>query len=166
MSRSKSWTFPKWGEYTSERDPVSVRMCDYDGCDNPGDFPAPKAPDSRDKWYFCHPHVAEFNKNWNYFNGLSREDAMKRAQEEMRTASGYRGSSAYMSGEATYGKEERRTDALEILDLDNDATDADIKSAYRRLVKLYHPDTNMGDAESAIKFQQVKAAYEILTAKK
>ncbi|MBL4602087.1 MAG: J domain-containing protein [Emcibacteraceae bacterium] len=167
MSRSKSWTFPKWGEYTSERDPVSVRLCDYDGCDSPGDFPAPKSPDSKDKWYFCQPHVAEFNKKWNYFDGLSRDEALKRAQEEMRKSAGYRGSSSYMSGNAaaTYGKEERRTDALEILDLDNDATTADIKASYRRMVKLYHPDTNMGDAESAIKFQQVKAAYEVLTGK-
>tara|TARA_R110002095_G_scaffold59586_3_gene51054 strand:- start:688 stop:1110 length:423 start_codon:yes stop_codon:yes gene_type:complete len=140
-------------------------MCDYDGCDEPGDYPAPKAPDSKDKWYFCQPHVAQFNKNWNYFNGLSREDALKRAQEEMRKASGYRGSSAYMGGEETYGKEERRTDALEILDLEEDATEKDIKSSYRRLAKRYHPDTNLGDAESAIKFQQVKAAYEMLTVK-
>lgn len=165
MSRPKSWTFPKWGEYTSERDPVSVRLCDYDGCDNPGDYPAPKRADSREKWYFCQPHVAEFNKNWNYFEGLSREEAMRRAQEELRTSRGYKGSSAYMGGAETYGKEERRADALEILDLDEDATDQDIKTAYRRLVKLYHPDTNMGDAESAIKFQQVKAAYEALMPK-
>ena len=162
MSRSKSWTFPKWGEYTSERDPVSVRICDYDGCDEPGDFPAPKAPDSKDKWYFCQPHVADFNKNWNYFNGLSKEEAMRRAQEEMRQAKGYRGSGAFNDGPATYGKEERRNDAFEILDLDEDATDAEIKSSYRRLAKLYHPDTNMDDADTAIKFQQVKAAYEVL----
>lgn len=165
MSRSKSWTFPKWGEYTSERDPVSVRTCDYDGCDNPGDFPAPKAPDSKDKWHFCQPHVADFNKKWNYFDGLSKEEAFKRAQEELRKSRGYKGSSAYMGGEETYGKEERRNDALEVLDLDEDANGQDIKTAYRRLVKLYHPDTNMGDAESAIKFQQVKAAYEVLIGK-
>lgn len=165
MSRSKSWTFPKWGEYTSERDPVSVRLCDYEGCDEPGDYPAPKAPDSKDKWYFCQPHVAQFNKNWNYFDGLTREEAMKRAQEEFRRAKGYRSSGTFDDAPKTYGKEERRSDALEILDLDDDATDAEIKSSYRRLAKLYHPDTNMGDAETAIKFQQVKAAYEVLTEK-
>ncbi len=165
MSRSKSWTFPKWGEYTSERDPVSVRTCDYDGCDEPGDFPAPKAPDSRDKWYFCQPHAAEFNKNWNYFDGLSREEAMKRAQEEFRRAKGYRSAGTFDDAPQTYGKEERRSDALAMLDLDDEATEADIKSAYRALVKRYHPDTNMGDADSAIKFQQVKAAYEVLKEK-
>jgi hypothetical protein len=165
MSRSKSWTFPKWGEYSTEQDPVSVRLCDYDGCDDPGDYPAPKAPDSKEKWYFCQPHVAQFNKNWNYFNGLSKEEAYKRAQEELRKSRGYKGSSSYMVGQETYGAEERRTDALEILDLDEDATQKDIKSSYRRLAKLYHPDTNMGDAASAIKFQQVKAAYEHLKSK-
>ncbi len=165
MSRSKSWTFPKWGEYTSERDPVSVRICDYDGCDKPGDYPAPKMPDSKEKWYFCQPHVAQFNKNWNYFEGLTKEEAYKRAQEELRKSRGYSGSSTYMGGETVYGKEERRADALEILDLDTDATNIDIKASYRRLVKIYHPDTNMGDADSAIKFQQVKTAYEVLVKK-
>lgn len=165
MSRSKSWTFPKWGDYTSERDPVSVRLCDYDGCDEPGDYPAPKAPDSKDKWYFCQPHVAQFNKNWNYFDGLTREEAMKRAQEEFRRAKGYRSSGTFDDAPSTYGKEERRSDALAVLDLDDDATEAEIKSSYRRLAKLYHPDTNMEDAETAIKFQQVKAAYEVLSKK-
>jgi DnaJ-class molecular chaperone len=90
---------------------------------------------------------------------------MKRAQEELRKSRGYAGSGAYMGGAETYGKEERRTDALEILDLETDATDKDIKSSYRRLAKLYHPDTNLSDAESAIKFQQVKTAYEVLKTK-
>ena len=165
MSRPQSWTLPKWGEYNSERDPVSVRMCDYDGCNKPGEYPAPKAPDSDDKWHFCQSHVAEFNKNWNYFNGLSREEALKRAQEEMRKASGYRGSSAYMSSGEAYGKEARRSDALEILDLEEGATEKEIKSSYRSLAKRFHPDTNLGDAESEIKFQQVKTAYEVLTSK-
>jgi DnaJ-class molecular chaperone len=109
--------------------------------------------------------VAEFNKNWNYFNGLSREEALKRAQEEMRKASGYRGSSAYMSSGEAYGKEARRSDALEILDLEEGATEKEIKSSYRSLAKRFHPDTNLGDAESEIKFQQVKTAYEVLTSK-
>lgn len=164
MSRSNSWTFPRWGAYKTERDPVSVRGCDYDGCDEPGDFPAPKSPDSPEKWYFCQPHVEQYNRGWNYFSGRNKAEAFKRAQDEMRTSAGYKSSAAYEAPES-YGAESRRSDALNILDLEDDATAADIKAAYRRLVKLYHPDTNLDDANTAIKFQQVKTAYEVLKTK-
>lgn len=166
MSRSKAWTFPRWSGYHSERDPVSVRLCDYDGCDEPGDYPAPKAPDSPEKWHFCQAHVADFNKNWNYFQGLSKEEALKRAKEEMRKSAGYKSSSTFeMSGDS-YGKDHRRNDALDILDLDDDATQVEIKSAFRRMAKLYHPDTNLDDKDAAIKFQQITAAYDVLKEKK
>ena len=166
MARSKASSFPRWTGYDSERDPVHVKMCDHDGCDNKGEFPAPKAPDSKEKWQFCEYHITEFNKNWNYFTGMSHEEALKRAQEEMRTARGYSTSGAYDMGESeTYGKDRRRADALTILDLDEDATQAEIKTAFRRMAKLYHPDTNLDDSDAAIKFQQVTAAYDVLKVK-
>ena len=46
-----------------------------DGCDQPGDRPAPKSPNSPERWYFCEAHAAEYNRNWNYFEGLSAEEA-------------------------------------------------------------------------------------------
>ena len=46
--------------------------CDRHGCDEPGDRPAPKAPNKPDRWYFCERHAAEYNRNWNYFEGLTR----------------------------------------------------------------------------------------------
>lgn len=47
-----------------------------------------------------------------------------------------------------------------VLGVSRDASDEEIKQAYRRLAKLYHPDRNPGDAEAAKKMQQVNAAYE------
>ena len=44
--------------------------------------------------------------------------------------------------------------------MSRDASDEEIKPAYRRLAKKYHPDLNPGDAEAAKKMQQVNAAYE------
>ncbi len=166
MRKSKASSFPRWNGYETERDPIQVRICDHDGCDNKGEFPAPKSPDGKDKWQFCEAHIAEFNRNWNYFEGLSKDEAFKRAQEEMRTARGYASSGAYDMGEATtYGKDRRRSDALIILDLDDDASTTEIKTAYRRMAKLYHPDTNLNDSDAAIKFQQIITAYEVLTVK-
>ena len=165
MSRSKSWGFPRWDGYHVEREPVSVRLCDYDGCDEPGDYPAPKAPDSPEKWHFCQRHVAEYNQNWNYFAGRNKADAFRRAQEEARASAGYKTSGAYDTGPESYGADQRRADAFEVLELDDDATQAEIKSAYRSLAKRYHPDTNRGDKQAAIKFQQVTAAYQVLVAR-
>ena len=51
-------------------------------------------------------------------------------------------------------------DPYKVLGVSRDATDEEIKSAYRRLAKKYHPDLNPGDAEAAKKMQQVNAAYE------
>lgn len=47
-----------------------------------------------------------------------------------------------------------------ILGVSPDATDEEIKKAYRTLAKTYHPDRNPGDAEAARKMQQVNDAYE------
>lgn len=51
-------------------------------------------------------------------------------------------------------------DPYKVLGVSRDASDEEIKQAYRRLAKLYHPDRNPGDAEAAKKMQQVNAAYE------
>ena len=51
-------------------------------------------------------------------------------------------------------------DPYKVLGVSPDATDDEIKRAYRRLAKKYHPDVNPGDAEAARKMQQVNAAYE------
>jgi DnaJ-class molecular chaperone len=52
--------------------------------------------------------------------------------------------------------------ALDALELDGDAGFNDVKAAYRRLAKEYHPDTNQGDEAAADRFQKVQAAYEFL----
>lgn len=51
-------------------------------------------------------------------------------------------------------------DPYKVLGLSPDASDEEVKRAYRRLAKKYHPDLNPGDQEAARKMQQVNAAYE------
>ena len=51
-------------------------------------------------------------------------------------------------------------DPYKILGVSPDASDEDIKRAYRRLAKKYHPDLNPGDKEAARRMQEVNAAYE------
>ncbi len=51
-------------------------------------------------------------------------------------------------------------DPYKVLGLAPDASDEDVKRAYRRLAKKYHPDLNPGDQEAARKMQEVNAAYD------
>lgn len=51
-------------------------------------------------------------------------------------------------------------DPYKVLGVSPDASDDEIKRAYRRLAKKYHPDVNPGDQEAARKMQEVNAAYE------
>jgi len=51
-------------------------------------------------------------------------------------------------------------DPYKILGVSPNASDEEIKQAYRRLAKQYHPDRNPGDEEAAKKMQQINAAYE------
>lgn len=51
-------------------------------------------------------------------------------------------------------------DPYKVLGVSPDASDEEIKKAYRRLAKQYHPDRNPGDAEAAKKMQQINDAYD------
>ena len=56
-------------------------------------------------------------------------------------------------------------DYYELLGIRKDATEKDIKQAYRRLARRYHPDVNPGDKTAEAKFKEINAAYEVLSDK-
>ena len=56
-----------------------------------------------------------------------------------------------------------KRDYYEVLGVNKDASDEDIKKAYRKLAMKHHPDRNPDDKTSEAKFKEAKEAYEILT---
>src|SRR5439155_10913747 len=55
-----------------------------------------------------------------------------------------------------------RRDYYEVLGVERDAEDEDIKRAYRKLAMQHHPDRNVGDPEAEEKFKEAAEAYEVL----
>lgn len=163
--RSNDWGFPRWRSYGSAREAQQVKLCDRHGCDQPGNCPAPKSPNSRERWYFCTEHAGEYNRNWDYFQGLDAEERAQREAGEQREANAYQASGFYGwggPGDGTRSRDEMR--ALGVLELDSDADFAAVKQAWRRLAKENHPDVRLGDGEAAERFQAIQAAYDVLRA--
>ncbi|BBC74314.1 molecular chaperone DnaJ [Altererythrobacter sp. B11] len=157
------WGFPRWRGYESAREAAKVRLCDRHGCEEPGDCPAPKAPNSPERWYFCQRHAAEYNQKWDYFEGLEKAEAEARARSEQRENAGYAEAAHYGwagSGDGSRSADEMR--ALEVLGLESDADFPAIKKAWRDRAKEVHPDVKPGDAEAARQFQAYSVAYEVL----
>ena len=78
------------------------------------------------------------------------EDARKIIQEE--SLQGY-----------NLCEEREKRDYYEVLGIGKNATDAEIKSAYRKLAKKYHPDLNPGNKEAEEKFKEVNEANDVLS---
>ena len=53
-------------------------------------------------------------------------------------------------------------DPYQILGVSRDASEDEIRQAYRRLAKKYHPDLNPGDAQAAQKMNEINEAYDLL----
>jgi molecular chaperone DnaJ len=56
-----------------------------------------------------------------------------------------------------------KRDYYDVLGVTKNASEAELKKAYRRLAMKFHPDRNPGDAEAESKFKEAKEAYEILS---
>lgn len=56
-----------------------------------------------------------------------------------------------------------KADYYEVLGVKKDASDGEIKSAFRKAAKQYHPDLHPGDAEAEKKFKEINEAYEVLS---
>src|SRR4051812_41371837 len=62
------------------------RRCDHPGCLRAANARAPKSRDMLNEHYwFCQPHAAEYNRNWNFFAGMSEGEIRRRQDDEMMT---------------------------------------------------------------------------------
>ncbi|SLN47138.1 chaperone protein DnaJ [Roseivivax jejudonensis] len=167
---------------------TSTRICDHEGCNEPGKFRAPKAPDVLDDfWWFCKDHVREYNLKWDFFHGKTEAEMNAQSSSDKvwdRQTKDWRDPEArawarlgiedphqVLGDNATRnpGKKnggtgrrlpptERR--AIEILDVGENSSKADVRKAYKALIKVLHPDMNGGDRSQEEQLQEVMWAWD------
>jgi len=176
--------------YKEEKQEITQR-CSTDNCDALAEFRAPKKREATnnqpdDYAWFCLEHVREYNKQWNYFDGMSQaeiEDFQKDAY-----STGHRPTWRFhipphqaeeairKRAEEIFGHKRKADDrpkraptiaekdkvALDILALTHPVDAAEIKKQYKSLVKRYHPDVNKDDEDAEERFKDVTNAYHYL----
>ena len=165
-----------------EDDTHPPRRCAADGCQQEGSYPAPKSRSAlRDYLWFCLEHVREYNKSWNYYEGLqgaALEAEIRRAttweRPSWKFATGKPSENSFEDPLGLFDFENRDAGpvarqvppeekrAWKILQL-SPVTDIDIvKKQYKRLVKQNHPDKNGGDAAAEERLKDINLAYSLI----
>ncbi len=165
--------------------PVRVRGCDCHGCDQAGDFRAPKGRTQLTEYYwFCLAHVRDYNARWDYFAGLSAEaieghirqatvwerptwplgDWQKREQQLRDSVEREFFGDGFAARPATPPMAAGEREALAVLELVPPVDFAAVKAQYRILVKRHHPDANGGSSAAGEKFKIINQAFATLRA--
>lgn len=167
-------------------------QCEWPGCPRPGPHKAPKGRGAEGQFHqYCTEHVQEYNKSYNYFNGM-KDDEVASFQKDAQTghrptwklgqgATANVGSKRRTAANAKdpfdlfaeakekvgfhpAGRKLRNTElkALQTLGLDDKATPDQVKTQYKTLVKRLHPDANGGSRANEDTLKSVIQAYDHL----
>lgn len=60
-----------------------IKKCEHLGCNKAGTCRCPKDRNLKDYWYFCQQHAAEYNKNWNYYAGMTPDEINKEWEKDL-----------------------------------------------------------------------------------
>ena len=172
-----------------------IRLCDKETCENKGDYKAPKSRSNLNNYYFfCLKHVTEYNKSWDFYKGLSvdeielslRKDVVwnrpswplsgnpNNILKQIRTFLNHDYSlfekekdlQNFLKNkiiEQNLTHEEQKN--MDILGLKMPINIEKIKKAYKKLVKIFHPDVNREKKEAEKQFKRINQAYKVLLKK-
>jgi hypothetical protein len=173
---------------TKQEMPKTTRVCDFPGCQEPGEYRAPKDRTLREHYWFCLKHVTEYNKNWDFLQGMSAEEIEDHIQHDTiwqrptwklghggvkhnPNVKDYFGAGEDI-GLGMDGKynpppqapryEKKMAAAIAFMELSEPITAVQVKKQYKKLAKLYHPDMNKGDKEAELRFKKLNEAYHYI----
>ena len=162
-------------------------ICEWENCKQSGEFKAPIEKDnSKNYKWLCEEHIKLFNKNWNYFDGMSQNEIEKFLKSDLtwhRPTQKFGSSDNFfnilwnsaLSDKFNFFKEgkninslnniklsEKDKDAFKIMELELNADWPIIQKKFKTLVKKFHPDRNAGNKEFENKLKKITLAYSHL----
>ena len=162
-------------------------ICEWENCKQSGEFKAPIEKDnSKNYKWLCEEHIKLFNKNWNYFDGMSQDEIEKFLKSDLtwhRPTQKFGSSDNFfnilwnsaLSDKFNFFKEgeninnlnniklsEKDKDAFRIMDLEFSADWTTIQKKFKTLVKKFHPDKNSGNKQFEDKLKKITLAYSHL----
>ena len=157
------------------------RICSNPKCGELGIYPAPKSRDElREYLYFCINCIRDFNKSWNYFEGLSEQEL---EVEIRKSVTWDRPSWKFGTKNLNHNFEKALNDfenqkfvknknilnkkldnAFKILGLSYDTNIKEVKTQYKLLAKKWHPDVQNENQSNnnKDKFINITNAYKII----
>ena len=162
-------------------------ICEWKNCKENGKFKAPLEKDnSKNYKWLCEKHIKLFNKNWNYFEGMSQHEIENFVKSDLtwhRPTQKFGSSDNFfnilwnnaLSDKFNLFKEEKifnnlkdrklsekDKDAFKIMELKFNADWSSIQKKFKTLVKKFHPDRNSGNKQFEDKLKKVTLAYSHL----
>jgi len=161
-------------------------ICEWSNCKEVGKFKAPTEKDnSKNFKWLCKVHVKLFNKNWNYFDGMSQNEIENFLKSDLTW---HRPTQKFGSVDNFFNilwnnalndkfnileKQgtvhldnkklcEKDRDAFKIMGLEFDANQADIQKKFKTLVKRFHPDKHSGNKKYEDTLKKITLAYSHL----
>ena len=165
----------------NKQEKKTERICSNPECKEIGLFPAPKSRDNlREYLYLCINCIRDFNKSWNYFEGLSENEleveirksvTWDRPSWKFGTKNiNYNFDEAFkifedkknVNNEKIFDKKLEK--AFKILGLNSDSKLKEVKTKYKSLAKKWHPDVQnkSNSKNNEDKFINITNAYKII----
>ena len=162
-------------------------ICEWENCKENGDFKAPVEKDnSKNYRWLCENHIKLFNKNWNYFEGMSQDEIENFLKSDLTwhrptQKFGYPDNffnvlwnNALNDKFNLFNKKiginklnraklsTKDIDAFRIMGLELSSDWEAIQKRFKTLVKKFHPDKNSGNKEFEDKLKKITLAYSHL----
>ncbi len=140
-------------------------ICDWNNCKDLGEYKAPKEKDNSKKFrMLCLKHIKEFNKNWNYFSGMSDSQVTDFLKSDMtwhKPTQSFSSSDNFFKvlWNNTFKFDHKDIKAFEILGLNVGMKWVEIQEKFKVLVKKFHPDMNLGNKKYEEKLKLITLAY-------